>query len=76
MKLDENSQNLTAFTIPGRGQYHWLMSPIGLLGCPANFQQLIKAVLRDIKNVIIYINNLYWYAQKHTRPTCKYRTKY
>jgi hypothetical protein len=26
MQLDEDSQNLTAFTIPGKGQFHWITS--------------------------------------------------
>jgi hypothetical protein len=38
MKLDERSQPLTAFTIPGKGQFHWITSSMGLLGCPASFQ--------------------------------------
>ncbi len=38
MQLDEESQPLTAFTIPSKGQYHWVTSPMGLLGCPASFQ--------------------------------------
>jgi hypothetical protein len=37
MQLDEDSQPLTAFTIPGKGQYHWVTSPMGLVGCPAVF---------------------------------------
>jgi hypothetical protein len=32
MQLDEDSQKLTAFTIPGKGQFHWFTSPMGLLG--------------------------------------------
>jgi hypothetical protein len=37
MKLDEKSQPLTAFTIPRKGQFQWVTSPKGLLGCPASF---------------------------------------
>jgi hypothetical protein len=48
MKLDEKSQPLTAFTIPGKGQFHWVTSPMGLLGCPASFQCLMEGVLRNI----------------------------
>jgi len=32
MKLNEKSQPLTAFTILGTGQFHWVTSPMGLLG--------------------------------------------
>ncbi len=37
MKLDEDSQPLTAFTIPGKGKFAWVTSPMGRLGCPASF---------------------------------------
>jgi len=37
MKLELDLQPLTAFTIPNRGQFHWITSPMGLLGCPASF---------------------------------------
>jgi hypothetical protein len=32
MKLDEQSQPLTALTIPAKRQFHWITSPLGLLG--------------------------------------------
>jgi len=38
IKLDEKSQPLTPFIIPGKGQFHWVTSPMELLGCPASFQ--------------------------------------
>ncbi len=58
MQLDKKSQPLTAFTIPGHGQYQWITSPKGLLGCPASFQCLMEGVLRNISNVIINIGDL------------------
>jgi hypothetical protein len=44
MQLDEKSQPLTAVSIPGQGQYQWIISPVGLLCCPASFQRLMEVV--------------------------------
>jgi hypothetical protein len=67
MKLDEKSQLHTAFMIPGKGQFHWVTSPMGLLGCPASFQCLTEGVLRNLLNVIIYIDNLLIHSDTHER---------
>jgi hypothetical protein len=58
MQLDEDSQKLTAFTIPGKGQFHWFTSPMGLLGCPVSFQWLMEGELCDILNVLVYIDDI------------------
>jgi len=58
MQLDGDSQKLTAFTIPGKGQFNWITSPMGSLGCPASFQRLMEGVLREITNVLVYIDDL------------------
>jgi hypothetical protein len=65
MQLEDKSQHLTAFTIPARGQFNWITSPMGLLGCPASFQRLMEGVLRNISNVIVYIDDLLFHTQTH-----------
>ncbi len=65
MKLDDKSQPLTTFTIPGKGQFHWVTSPMGLLGCPASFQRLMEGVLRNLQNVIVYIDDLLIHSDTH-----------
>jgi hypothetical protein len=65
MQLEEKSQPLMAFTIPGKGQYHWITSPMGLLGCPASFQHLMDGIMRSISHVIIYIDDLLVHTKTH-----------
>jgi hypothetical protein len=68
MQLDEESQPLTAFTIPGKGQYHWVTSPMGLLGCPASFQQLMESIIcnvYNIYNVLVYIDDVLLHTATH-----------
>ena len=36
MLLKPKSRPYTAFTVPGKGQFQWVMTPMGLLGAPAS----------------------------------------
>jgi hypothetical protein len=67
MKLDPESQPLTAFTIPNQGQFHWITSPMGLLGCPASFQRLMEQVLRGLQNILIYIDDVLIHTDTHEK---------
>ncbi len=67
MKLDEDSQPLIAFTIPVKGQFQWVASPMGLLGCPTSFQRLMETVLRNINNVLVYIDDILLHTATHDK---------
>ena len=48
MPMHPDDAHLTAFTVPGKGQFKWITSPMGLLGCPASFQRLMKWVMQTL----------------------------
>jgi len=67
MKLDKDSQDLTAFSIQGKSLFHWITSHTGLLGGPISFPRLMEDILRDVKNVIVYINYLLYHTDTHEK---------
>jgi hypothetical protein len=38
---------------------------MGLLGCPVSFQRLMEMIFRNIKNVIVYIDDLLIHSRTH-----------
>jgi len=67
MLLHPKSRPFTAFTVPGQGQFQWVTSPMGLLGCPASFQRLMETVVKGIDNVVVYIDDLLLHSDSHDR---------
>jgi transposase InsO family protein len=58
LPLDPKIKHTTAFTVPGMGQYQWLMAPMGLQGSPASFSRLMDKVLLDVPNCVTFIDDV------------------
>jgi hypothetical protein len=65
MILHPRARHYTAFTVPGMGQFQWVTSPMGLLGCPASIQRLMETVVNGISNVIVFIGDLLVHSATH-----------
>jgi len=50
MILHPRARPYTAFTVPGMGQFQWVTSPMGRLGCPTSFQRLMETVVNSLAN--------------------------
>jgi len=58
LKLSDASRPFTAFTIPGKGQFQWKVTPQGLMGAPASFSRLMDLIMSDAENIITYIDDV------------------
>lgn len=43
--LAKDSREITAFSVPGKGHYHFTRMPYGLTGAPATFQRLLDRLI-------------------------------
>ena len=58
LPIVEQDQHKTAFTGPDGEVYVWTKAPMGLSNSPAAFQRLMAHVLRGIKGVSVYIDDI------------------
>lgn len=59
VKLEQNSKQYTAFTVPGKGHYQFKRLAFGLHGAPGTFQSLIDKLFSDLKpQVFGYLDDL------------------
>ena len=65
LKLSDASRPFTAFTIPGKGQFQWKVTPQGLMGAPASFSRLMDLIMSDAENIITYIDDVLVHSRDH-----------
>jgi hypothetical protein len=58
LPIVEEDQHKTAFTGPDGEVYVWTKAPMGLTNSPAAFQRVMAHVLRNIKGVSVYIDDI------------------
>jgi putative transposase len=64
--LEPGSRHYTAFTVPGKGtRYQWTVTPMGLQGSPASFARLIDYIMRGIREVLTYIDDILVHTRDH-----------
>lgn len=58
--LDENSKEITAFTVPGMGLYQFTRMPYGLCNAPATFQRLLDNLIGPEldPNSFVYLDDI------------------
>ncbi len=65
MLLDKNCRHVTAFTVPGKGQFEWLTTSMGLRGAVSSFQRMVELTMKGIDNLIVYIDDLLAHTSTH-----------
>jgi predicted aspartyl protease len=65
LPLEKASRPLTAFTCPGKGQFCYNVLSMGLKGGPGSFQRMMELTMKNIPNVIVYIDDLLAHTASH-----------
>ena len=65
LPLAKESRPLTAFTVPGLGQYQYKVLSMGLKGGPGSFQRMMELTCKGLPKVIVYIDDLLIHSATH-----------
>ena len=67
MSLAKECRPYTAFTVPGMSgsKFEWTVMPMGLQGSSSSFAMLIDFVLRKVKGISSYIDDVLAYSDTH-----------
>ena len=57
----------TAFSLPGKGHFEYVKSPMGINSSPAFFQRLLDFITQGIKNVYVYMDDVIISTQTHEK---------
>lgn len=58
LSLHPDSRPMTAFTVPGRGRFEWVTTPMGLHGSPSSFARMMDHIMAGIPGVITYMDDI------------------
>ena len=62
LKLEEESKELTAFTVP-QGFYEWNVLPFGYKNAPGRYQHFMDNYFKQLSNCIVYIDDILLYTK-------------
>ncbi len=58
LELHPDSQQYTAFTVPGRGKFVWTVTAMGLKTSPSAFSRLMEYVFRGLAFTVTYLDDV------------------
>ena len=61
--LRQQDEDLTAYTLPGLGQFCWRRAAMGLTGSPATFCRILDIILGEVDNVVNYVDDVLVFTQ-------------
>ena len=67
LALRKKDQPLTAFTLPGIGQFSWLNCPQGLLGAPATYSRLMQKIMNEAESILTYLDDTLVFTADHAK---------